>query len=742
MTKRDPILSDLNEQQREAVTAPDEPILIVAGAGTGKTRVITRRIAFLIRDRNFAPWQIFAATFTNKAAEEMKRRVVDLLPAIPESDLNIATFHSLCARILRREITRLGYSPSFLIADEGDQLSAIRHVMRQLGITNKELKPNLVQEVINQCKMRMLEPSDVGQVTHSRFESEIAEIYAAYSTYMQQSGALDFEDLILCTVRLFTEYPDVLASYQQRYQHIMVDEFQDINDSQYALIRLLAGNHRRITVVGDEDQTIYSWRGANIRHILEFDHFFPGSHVIRLEQNYRSTATILAAASSVISHNKDRFQKTLFTTGGKGRPILVIDAENERDEANAVAELIGEFKRRLRIRFSDIAVFYRTAALSRTYEEKLRQLNIPYKVVGGVRFYDRAEVKDMLGYLQLAANPHSNIAFLRVINTPRRGIGDKTLALLQRISHEKKVSLFSASEYAIEASSLPRGASSSLQQFLEQVKKWNELSTTVLPSQLFEQIRTDVDYDKSLGDPELLEVRSRIEHIEELHNSIAIFETENPSATLQDFLEYISLQSSHDEVDSSEDFVLLMTLHTAKGLEFRCVFIVGCNEGILPHARSVDEGNLEEERRLFYVGMTRAREFLVLSHCAHRVYYGEPRYHSESPFLEEIPSEHKYTIRPEETDFARLVLELIHEGNLRHEEKDVVPPRQKQETEPTRRSHGSSSLVGKRVKHPFLGEGVVERVEGWGRDSYLIIKTAEGDKIKLRAKFADLEICG
>lgn len=749
MIETDPILSALNPQQLEAVTAPDVPVLIVAGAGSGKTRVITRRVAFLIRDRGYRPWQIFAATFTNKAAAEMKRRVVQLLPHIPENDLHIATFHSLCARILRREIAALGVPPNFTIADERDQLSAVKHVMRELGISDKEVKPSYAQEVINQCKIRMLEPHRLSAYIESRYEEQLAAIYEAYEKYLHSSSALDFEDLILMTVRLFTEHPDVLNRYQEKYLHVMVDEFQDINDSQFALVHLLTAAHHRLTVVGDEDQTIYSWRGADIRHILEFEKYYPERIVIRLEQNYRSTKHILDAANAVISHNTERFHKTLFTELPAGPPLLVVEAEDDREEARAVAELVIEIARRMGIPYSEIAIFYRTAALSRTYEEHLRIFNVPYRVVGGIRFYDRAEVKDLLAYLQVAHNPRNTLSLLRIVNTPKRGLGDKTIEKIQLWARNRGVSFFEALESAAQGGLVAPAATSAIASLVEQIRSWHASSTELLPSELFAKIREDIKYDESLGDPEQMEVRSRLENLDELYNSIIAYERETPEPTLAGYLENVSLLSPVDETKEGEDVVTLMTLHMAKGLEFRCVFIVGCNDGLLPHARSVDEGHLEEERRLFYVGMTRAREMLVLSHCSHRTYYGERRYDFPSPFLEEIPPALTLPIDAARTNVARLIHEL-HHGMLEAQRRiqQEAPAQGLRKMVLQERDKGglsslphSRSLLGKRVRHPLIGEGVVIESGGTGKDRWYIVESDDGARVRFLARYAKFEVC-
>ncbi len=744
MTTADPIFSGLNHQQFEAVTAPDVPVLIVAGAGSGKTRVITRRIAFLIRERGYHPWQIFAATFTNKAADEMKRRVVQLLPHVPKKDLAIATFHSLCARILRYEIEHLGWPSNFTIADEHDQLSAIKHVMKELGISDKEIKPQFTQQIINQCKIRMLEPEDVGEIIKSRYEEQLAEIFRAYRDYLRRSSALDFEDLILVTVQLFTECPEVLSRYQERFRHVMVDEFQDINDSQFALVRLLTGAHHRVTVVGDEDQTIYTWRGANIRHILDFEKYYPERLLVHLEQNYRSTANILTAAGGVISHNQERFHKTLFTEAAPGAPVIRLSAESDREEAEGVAKLILQLSQRCRLRFSDIAIFYRTGALSRIYEENLRAYDIPYRVVGGVRFYDRMEIKDMLAYLQVAHNPDNTLALLRIINVPKRGLGEKTLETLLSEARRSGSSLVAVMERARQIPELKPAARETVLALAEQIREWHRASKSEPPSKVFLRIREEVGYDEYLGNPDELEVRSRIENLDELLSSLVAYESEHYEPTLEGFLENVSLLSPTDELSKDQDAVTLMTLHMAKGLEYPCVFVVGCNEELLPHARSIDEDRLEEERRLFYVGMTRARQILVLSYSYWRVHYGQTMYQGPSPFLGEIPGHVVQRVDAAACDFARLAHEIARSQSRRKSKKAVADTAQEEAPSkaPPRQSlsAGGDSLMGKRVRHPLVGEGVIVDMGGQGRSKWYLVETDEGTRVKLMARYAKFEV--
>ncbi|AXA36210.1 ATP-dependent DNA helicase UvrD/PcrA [Candidatus Sumerlaea chitinivorans] len=734
----DPILDNLNPEQLEAVTAPDGPLLIVAGAGSGKTRVITRRIAYLLRDRHYQPWQIFAATFTNKAAEEMKNRVVQLVGGRQLAhELPIATFHSLCARILRREAPALGLPNNFIICDERDQLSAVKHVMRELGIKDTEVKPSYAQEIINRCKLNMLEPEEVGQVIESRHEQTLAAIYEAYQKYIRASHALDFEDLIWMTVRLFQEHPEILERYQQRYRQVLVDEYQDINATQFLLVRLLAAGHHNIAVVGDEDQTIYSWRGADIAHLLEFEKYFPERRIIHLEQNYRSKANILRAASTLIANNRLRFNKTLRTEAPPGPPVVVLSAETEYGEAEAVAHLVAALHRHASFQYKDIAIFYRIAALSRVYEEKLRELNIPHRVVGGVRFYDRAEIKDMLAYLQVVQNPANTIALLRIINCPKRGIGDKSLERLLDEARRRGVPLYEVLREVATSGQLVSGtAATGIQRFVQSIETWREFAHNHSILELYEKIRRESEYDASLGDPAQLEVRSRLEHLDELANAITQFELSQPKATLADYLENVSLVNPTDDLRDTQNAVAMMTLHMAKGLEFRVVFIVGCSEGLLPYRRSQEEGRTEEERRLMYVGMTRARDFLVLCHCDSRAVYGERQFSPASLFLSELPTSGVLHVRAEQASFRELALLANSDGS-----SGEIATQGELEEAPTS-SPRSQGLLGRRVRHALLGEGEIIGIEGSGRQTTYLLRLDDGQLVRLLARHAQLEVCG
>jgi DNA helicase-2/ATP-dependent DNA helicase PcrA len=735
----DPILENLNPQQLEAVTAPDGPLLIIAGAGSGKTRVITRRIAYLVCRRGVRPYEIFAATFTNKAADEMKRRVAELIGGASPRDFHIATFHSLCARILRREASALDLSRSFTICDERDQLSAIKHVMKQMGISEKQLKPADVQHVINQCKMRMLVPEEAGQIVSSQLEDMYVDVFTEYEKYLRSNSAVDFEDLILRVVRLFQTREDVLLNYQRRYRHVMVDEYQDTNAVQFELVKLLAREHQNLAVVGDEDQSIYSWRGADISNLLNFQEYFQNSRLVRLEQNYRSTGNILKAAAGVISKNSQRLGKNLFTELGEGAPVQLLISRHELEESAAVADTIESLIESGRADYKDIAIFYRMGALSRIFEDRLRQRNIPYRVVGGVRFYDRAEIKDLIAYLQVIENPSNSIALLRIINTPKRGIGQKSLQAIIDWARGKRVTEFDALSHPEVQALLPKSAARQAGDFVTLVRHWQELAAELRPSAILKQVLLDTDYIRQIGDPQSVEVRARTENIEELESAMVLFEREYPGATLNEYLENVSLVSSTEEGDDRST-VSLMTLHAAKGLEFKAVFIVGMDESVFPSLRSIMEyRDSEEERRLFYVGITRARELLVLSHSDSRVLYGEVRYLAPSSLLSEIPKETLVLLNgsggPE--------LGLGREAHIQRSISAIEPsqPRMNPVAELPRNTFNAKLFdLGRKVRHPMLGEAIITGMSGEGKNLSLLILLPDGTTHRLLARYSVLEL--
>lgn len=736
-TVPDPILDNLNPQQMEAVTAPDGPVLVIAGAGSGKTRVITRRIAYLISTRGVRAYQVFAVTFTNKAAGEMKRRVVEMAPSFA-ADLHIGTFHSLCARILRREASAANLSRNFTICDERDQYSAVRHVVKALDL-EKVVKPGDAQHVINQCKIRMLGPGDVHEIFQSHLEKYYDTVFEEYEKYMRAQSALDFEDLLLRTVQMFQQQPEILETYQRRYRHVLVDEYQDTNLVQFELVRLLAGGHHNLMVVGDEDQSIYSWRGAEIANLLDFEKHYPEARLIRLEQNYRSTGNILAVASALIANNTERHEKTLFTTAPAGEPVLVAPARSDVEEAYAAASTMHDLVHRREYSFRDCAVFYRMSALSRVFEDALRQQRIPYRVVGGIRFYDRAEIKDLISYLQVVANPGNSIALLRIINTPKRGMGAKSVQAVIDRARRKRISEYAALKEMADDSDLPRGAASGAWKLISLFEDWRELAHEgEAPAKILKRVLEDTGYIESLGDPALLDVRARTENIEELQNAVADYQRDNPQSKLSDYLEDVSLVSATDELSDTQDAVSLMTLHSAKGLEYKVVFIVGLEEGVFPNARAVfEEGRIEEERRLFYVGITRARELLVLSWSRSRRLYGDIRSCNPSSFVHEMPREHLQML----SDFdmqAPVPRELERPAAATPPEarrgRRVTAVAEGREADP-----GTPYRLGQRVRHPILGEGLITGISGSGNSTALIVQV--DDRMhRLLAKYAALEL--
>ncbi|MFP4379254.1 MAG: ATP-dependent helicase [Candidatus Sumerlaeia bacterium] len=646
-------LSKLNPSQREAVANTDGPLLIIAGAGSGKTRVITHRIAYLISEKNVAPWKIFAATFTNKAAREMKERVMSLCGVADTARLSIATFHSQCAQILRREATNVGLTERYNICDATDQVALLRSCIDELGYDKKAMKPWNVQEIISLAKMALLEGEEAYAFIKKRRSKKYADIYTLYQERLRESDAVDFDDLLLLTVRLWRENPDVLARYQERYQYVLVDEYQDTNLAQFEVVRLLVDQHHNLCVVGDEDQSIYSWRGAEITNLLEFEKRFPEAKIVRLEQNYRSKGNILAAAHSVIERNTQRLGKELWTQDDPGDPIIVIEGGNESDEANRIAREI-KIMHSEGMPYEEIALFYRVNALSRVYEEALRQADIPYRVIGGVRFYDRAEIKDILAYMQLVDNPFNMLALMRVINKPRRGIGDKALSNLLYYARENNLPLFRVllSEDHLKAAGLKGKALKEALVFAKNIEGWSAKQGDMKLRNLAQAILNETQFEASLGDPKSLEVMSRIENIKEFLGALEQYEEQEPEPSLRKYLEMIALRGA-DEGDAEEPGVSLMTVHNAKGLEFDVVFIVALEKDLFPNARAVrEQKHYEEERRLFYVALTRGRQRVYCSHAVTRRLYGQMEWPSPSRFLMEIAPE--YRLRYDDAELGKL----------------------------------------------------------------------------------------
>lgn len=628
-------LSMLNPEQRQAAETLEGPVLILAGAGSGKTRALTYRVANLM-DHGVPAWSILALTFTNKAAREMKERITQLVGEKAESAW-ISTFHSTCARILRRDIEKLGYTRSFTIYDDDDQGTVIKEILKRLNIDEKFLPPREVKAKISDAKNKLMGPDEWFAKTERDFRNQtLHDVFVAYEQRLKSANALDFDDLLLKTLELLADHPPVLESYRDRFHYVMVDEYQDTNYAQYMLVKLLTDKSRNLCVVGDDDQSIYGWRGADIRNILDFEKDYPDAKVIKLEQNYRSTANILDAANQVIAHNAGRKEKALWTEAGAGETIKLYCAGDEREEAAWVADRIRKMNRHGE-EYGRMAVLYRTNAQSRVLEEMLMRAGIPYKVFGGLRFYDRKEVRDVIAYLRVIANPTDDVSLRRIINVPKRAIGDATIAELVRHAQEQEMPLFSAlTDLPSSLSSRPRkcvGDFFTMMTALMAMKDAMPLGTFV--KQMVDQTGLMEQYQKEDSD----EARSRVENIQEFLGAVEEFDLQTENATLEDYLENVALVTELDQAEEEKQYVTLMTLHSAKGLEFPNVFITGMEEGIFPSGRSLmDEQRMEEERRLCYVGITRAKERLFLSRASQRMLYNQINHNAPSRFLSEIPS--------------------------------------------------------------------------------------------------------
>lgn len=738
------LLDQLNPAQREAVTTTEGSVLVIAGAGSGKTRVITYRIAYLVRERGVAPWQIFAATFTNKAAAEMKARVERLLPGHETARLSVATFHSICVTILRREAPKAGLSTQFTIADESDQAALIKDCIRSLDLTTNTIEPGGVLNWISTAKSLMYTPEQARTALAADWGEVYARLYEMYDARLLQNNAVDFDDLLLKVVRLFQSQPDVLKLYQDRWRYFLVDEYQDINQVQFQLVKLLAARDKNLCVVGDEDQSIYSWRGAEIENILNFPEMFPGTRTIRLEQNYRSTENILEAANAVISRNKERLGKNLWSDRGAGDPITLADGGSEREEAGLVIDSILWMHRLLGARYRDFAIFYRMNALSRLFEDMLRQAQIPYRVVGGIRFYDRAEIKDLLGYLRVIINPLDGLSLARVINKPRRGIGEKTFAKIVTDAAEKRITLWEQMRLSIKDEELPRKARAGLADFVMLIEKWRGEAEKMRPTRILEGILRETNFEESLGDARALETLSRIENVEELKRAIEEFSENTPGAGLTEYLEMVTLTTSIDEMTEDDNCVSLMTLHSAKGLEFSNVFITGLEEGIFPNPRAVSESHsFEEERRLFYVGVTRARERLFLTRADSRSLYGRMQYNPPSTFLMEVPRALTQSMEAARHSWDNASREKSRSAMLGgREQASALADSGRTQPMLTPEELSVPFPPGSRIRHARLGEGEVVSVRGVGIQRKLAIRFDAGLELEVLEQYGGLEPVG
>lgn len=634
------ILAGMNDKQREAVLATQGPVLIMAGAGSGKTRVLTHRIAYLIEAEHVMPWHILAITFTNKAAREMKERVDALLPDSAK-DVWISTFHALCVRILRREIEVLGYSRSFTISDSSAQLTLIKQIIKQKNLDPKKFEPRAILSAISRAKNNLMTPKDYLDSAKNVFEQVVGECYQVYQKQLQNNQAVDFDDLLLLTIKLFHQFPEVLQRYQSKFQYIHVDEYQDTNQAQYELVHLLAADNENICVVGDADQSIYGWRGANMANIMNFEKDYPHAQTIYLEQNYRSTKIILQAANQVIANNKYRKPKKLWTENDNGDQITYYQAQSEQSEALYVVKQIQQQMRMHNYHYSDFAVLYRTNAQSRTIEEAFLKSNIPYKMIGSHRFYDRKEIKDVMAYLTLIVNPADAMSFQRIVNEPKRGIGATNLAKLRDFADEHDWSLLTAAQN-VALTNITGKARKALQQFADTMQALIEMRQHLSVTDLTSAVLDKTGYLETLLQHHNLENETRVENINEFLSVTKQFDQtyepeDEDSDALADFIADVALLSDQDDVDESKQEVTLMTLHAAKGLEFPVVFLVGMEEGIFPLSRAIlDDKELEEERRLAYVGITRAKKKLYLTNAYGRMLYGRHQNNPASRFIDEI----------------------------------------------------------------------------------------------------------
>ena len=632
------ILQGLNNKQYEAVINTEGPCLIIAGAGSGKTKVLTHKIAYLIQEKNVLPWNILAITFTNKAANEMKERIANLVGDVAQ-DIWMGTFHSICVRILRKFIDRIGFDTSFIIFDTSDQRTMIKTCLKDLNIDDKMFTDRSVLSEISNAKNQMLEPEAYTAIANGDFRKEkIATVYELYQKRLKENNAIDFDDIINYTIKILNENPDVLEYYANKFKYVLVDEYQDTNKAQFTLITLFASNYGNITVVGDSDQSIYAFRGADISNILNFEKDFANAKIIKLEQNYRCTGNILKAANSVIKNNETKYKKELWTENEQGNLPKVYSAENEYDEGSFIVEQINRLRREEYFKYSDFAILYRMNTQSRAIEDILRREDIPYKIVGGLKFYERKEIKDIISYLRLIQNPSDNLSLKRIINEPKRGIGKTSLDNIEALANQNEISMYeiikNADQYGLNRVFV------NSREFISVMEELRAKKDDLVISELIKQTLNKTGYTKALEDENTIEAENRIENLEEFLTVAMEFEEESADNGLSEFLEGITLSSDIDNMEDTEDTVTLMTLHSAKGLEFPAVFLVGMEEGIFPGYKSISEPkDLEEERRLCYVGITRAKQYLFLTCSKQRTIFGSTSCNPVSRFLKEIPAD-------------------------------------------------------------------------------------------------------
>ena len=763
------LINELNNMQKQAVLNTEGPCLVIAGAGSGKTKVLTHKIAYLIQEKNIKPWNILAITFTNKAANEMKERVEKLVGEVAK-DMWIGTFHSICVRILRKYIDRLGFDNTFLIFDTSDQKTLIKECMKTLKIDDKMFTDRSIIAEISNGKNEMLEPKEYQTKYAGDYRKEIiGKIYELYQKRLKENNAIDFDDIINYTIKILMENEDVLEYYTSKFKYVLVDEYQDTNKAQFTLVTILASKYGNITVVGDNDQGIYSFRGADISNILNFEKDFPGTKIIKLEQNYRCTGNILKAANSVIKHNENKYEKKLWTENDEGSLPVIYKSDDEYDEGRFIVEEINHLRREEYFKYSDFTILYRMNSQSRAIEEILRREAIPYKIVGGLKFYERKEIKDIISYLRLIYNFSDNISLKRVVNEPKRGIGKTSIDNIQEISEKTGLSMFDiikhADEYGLNRVKI------NAQEFIETIEYLRSKIESLSISELIKETLNKTGYVKALELENTTEAESRIQNLEEFLTVAIEFEEEEAENTLGDFLEGITLSSDIDGMEDSEDSVTLMTLHSAKGLEFPVVFLVGLEEGIFPGNKSIGEPKeIEEERRLFYVGITRAKQYLYLTCSKKRTIFGSTSYNQISRFINEIPSdlldgyEDLNDSKVEEFNDSiykweygtsqKIKTYKIDNNNLKENSKvaanSINSGFQFKTAESFLNSLNNKKVnneadiskykEGQRIYHKRFGEGTINKIEEEGDDFKLDISFDKVGNKRLMAKFANLEI--
>ncbi|MHC0207869.1 DNA helicase PcrA [Enterococcus faecium] len=742
MSSKAELLNGMNPRQKEAVLHTDGPLLLMAGAGSGKTRVLTHRIAYLIEEKEVNPWNILGITFTNKAAKEMKERVNAILASGGE-DVWVSTFHSMCVRILRRDVDFIGYNRNFTIIDSSEQLTLMKRILKELNIDPKKYDPRSILGTISQAKNSLQTPQDFAKMQGSYYEEIAAKCYAAYQKELQYNQCMDFDDLIMNTIRLFEEHPDSLTYYQNKFHYIHVDEYQDTNHAQYTLVNLLAGRFRNLCVVGDADQSIYGWRGADMQNILDFEKDYPDAAVILLEQNYRSTKNILSAANQVIENNSNRKPKNLWTENKEGNKITYYRADNERDETRFIVDRMQEEIRSNHRNYGDFAILYRTNAQSRVMEETLLKANIPYKMVGGHKFYDRKEIKDILAYLNVLANPQDSISFERIVNSPKRGIGPGSIEKLRSFASLHEWPLLEAAQN-VDLANIGGKAGQQLGAFGEMIQEVTQMIPYLTVTELTKEVLDRSGYLEDLKIQNTLEAQARIENLEEFltvtQEFDKQFEQQNeedadaPEEKLTVFLNDLALVSDIDNLEEDASQVTLMTLHAAKGLEFPVVFLIGLEEGVFPLSRALmEESELEEERRLAYVGITRAEEALYLTNAFSRTLYGRTQYNRPSRFVEEIDQELLEIEGMRPTPKKTPVFAKKTAYSYKQPETAVVPSKSATGGE------NNSWKPGDKVKHKKWGLGTVVRVSGTSKDLELDVAFPSQGVKRLLAAFAPIE---